>query len=169
MRYRSSFRYFFLLFLLAGSLLLNGCDYARMTDDEAIDTHEKKMPAMPAHTIPVEGGSETLQTVDPGSLVNPLPADADSIARGQVAYGYYCVHCHGPEGDGYGTVGQSFAPPPADFSSKIVQQQSDGELFGKISLGYKRHPPLAYTVAEPDRWAVINYLRTFGKPRQEAQ
>jgi mono/diheme cytochrome c family protein len=154
--------------LPACSLLLAGCDYARMTDDEAIDTHEKTMPAMPAHTVPVGGGIEQLHTIAPGSLTNTQSADPASIVRGQEAYGFYCIHCHGPEGNGYGTVGQSFAPLPADLSSPAVQQQSDGELFVKISLGYKRCPPLAYTVAEKDRWAVINYLRSLAKSRMES-
>jgi len=149
--------------LLLSCQLLSGCDYARMTDDEAIDTHEKVMPDMPDHTIPVAGGIEILRSSDPRRLVNPLPADAGSRARGEEAYGFYCIHCHGPTGDGYGTVGQSFSPRPADLGSAQVQRQSDGELFGKISLGYKRHPPLAYTVPENDRWAVINYLRSLAK------
>jgi hypothetical protein len=44
-----------------------------------------------------------------------------------------------------------------------VQKQSDGELFVKISLGFGRHPPLANTVSEPDRWAVVNYIRSLKK------
>ncbi len=152
------------LCLLISCLLLSACDYARMKDDEAIDTYETVTPDMPKHTIPVAGGGDILRSSDPLSLVNPLPSDADSLARGEEAYGFYCIHCHGPEGDGYGTVGQSFSPLPADLGSTQVQAQSDGELFSKISLGYKRHPPLAYTVAENDRWAVINYLRSIAKP-----
>jgi mono/diheme cytochrome c family protein len=156
-----------LLTLSVLMLLTDGCDYARMTDDEAINTYGEKIPTMPAHTVPIADGIESLRIADPATLVNPVPFDADSIAGGQTAYDYYCVHCHGPKGDGNGTVGQSFSPLPTDLGSSPVQQQSDGELFIKISLGYKRHPPLAYTVAEQDRWAVINYLRSL-KPLQEA-
>jgi mono/diheme cytochrome c family protein len=155
---------FAILCLLIYGLLLNGCDYARMKDDEAIDTYEIVTPDMPKHTIPAAGGGDVLSSSDPLTPVNPLPSDADSLARGKEAYGFYCIHCHGPEGDGYGTVGQSFSPLPADLRSSQVQEQSDGELFSKISRGYKRHPPLAYTVAESDRWAVINYLRSIARP-----
>ena len=59
-----------------------------------------------------------------------------------------------------GTAGQSFYPLPANLAGSYVQQQKDGELFYKISLGYRRHPPLYYTVAETDRWLVINYIRS---------
>jgi len=149
------------------SQLLTGCDYARMTDDEAIDTHEKQMPVMPDHTVPVDGGNEMPATTATASLVNPSAADPMSIVRGENAYGFYCIQCHGPAGDGFGTVGQSFAPLPADLRSQEVQRQSDEELFVKISLGYKRCPPLAYTVAKNDRWNIINYLRSLANPQME--
>jgi hypothetical protein len=148
------------LLLLSFTLLpAGGCDYARMTDDEAVNTYGKKMPAMPPHTIPVDGGIEDLRSTDPKTLVNPVPSTPRSLEQGRLAYSYFCVHCHGPLADGNGTVGQSFSPLPTDLRAPAVQGQSDGELFAKISLGYKRHPPLALTVARNDRWAVINYLR----------
>jgi len=156
-----------LLFL--AFLVLSGCDYARMTDDEAINTYGDKMPAMPAHTIPVDKGHEFLRTAEPGTLTNPVPSSPESLARGRKVYDFYCVHCHGPKGDGHGTVGQSFAPLPTDLMSTEVQRQSDGKLFGKISLGYKRHPPLAYTVAEEDRWHVVNFLRLFSPSPSESE
>ena len=156
------------LSLLLSCQLLSGCDYARMKDDEAIDTYETVMPDMPDHTIPVAGGIEILPSSDPQMVINPLPPDADSRARGEEAYGFYCIHCHGPAGDGYGTVGQSFSPLPADLGSKQIQQQSDGELFAKISLGYKRHPALAYTVSKSERWAIVSYLRSLASPVSES-
>jgi hypothetical protein len=65
--------------------------------------------------------------------------------------------------DGNGTVGQSFAPLPANLRDAGVQKQSDGELFAKITLGFRRHPPLASTVSDGDRWAVVNYIQSMKK------
>jgi mono/diheme cytochrome c family protein len=149
-----------LLILATVLLSAGGCDYARMTDDEAVNTYGRKMPRGPAHTIPVDGGIEDLWSAAPATLVNPGAATPATVASGSIAYGYYCSHCHGPKADGNGTVGQSFSPLPADLRGPAVQQQNDGQLFVKISLGYKRHPPLALTVADKDRWAIISYLRT---------
>lgn len=146
--------------LAALLLLASGCDYARMTDDEAVNTYGRKMPAAPEHTVPVSGGIEELKVADPNTLRNPLAATLATVAQGRTAYGYYCLHCHGPLADGNGTVGQSFSPLPADLRGAPVQSQSDGQLFAKTSLGYQRCPPLALTVAEADRWAIITYLRT---------
>jgi mono/diheme cytochrome c family protein len=139
-----------------------GCDYARMKEDEAINTQRAAMPQMPQGTLPVKDGVEALRNANLDDLRNPLPFSKEMIEQGRVGYGYYCAQCHGVRADGNGTVGQSFAPLPTDLSLPYVQDQGDGELFYKISLGFLRHPPLAYTVSEHDRWAIINFIRSLG-------
>jgi mono/diheme cytochrome c family protein len=147
----------FLLFLL-------GCNYERMYDQESIRTYKTVIPDMPKGTVPTTGGIQQLKTADPNALKNPLVSNSDSVAQGGEAYKYFCIQCHGPQADGKGTVGQSFAPLPSDLRAPLVQAQSDGELFIKISLGFRRHPHLADTVSEEDRWATIVYIRSL-KPR----
>ena len=145
-----------LLFLFAPA----GCDYGRMYDQESVRTYEKKMPDGPPGTIPISGGIEVLSRTDPKDLKNPVSPTTSAISQGRAAYFNFCVPCHGPKADGNGTVGQSFAPLPANLTDPQVLDQSDGELFYKISLGFGRHPALASTVSEVDRWAVVNYLRS---------
>jgi mono/diheme cytochrome c family protein len=137
-----------------------GCDYGRMNDQESVRTYEKKMPNSPQGTIPISGGVEVLSRTEPKDLKNPLPSNAAAVSQGKEAYFNFCVQCHGPRADGNGTVGQSFAPLPANLTDPQVLGQSDGEIFYKVSLGYGRHPALASTVAEQDRWAIVNYLRS---------
>lgn len=141
-------------------VLLFGCDYARMKDDEAIQTYNAAMPDMPKNVVPVQDSYDKLKEADPKSLKNPLSCSQETIERGKERYGFYCVQCHGPMGKGDGTVGQSFAPLPTDLQGSYVQQQKDGEIFYRTSFGYKRHPPMAYTVAELDRWAIVVYIRS---------
>ena len=151
--------------LLLGQILC-GCNIARMRDDEAHQTYQSAMPQMPAHIIPLNGGDAVLKSANPDDLKNPVPY-TESIVVGKERYGYYCVHCHGAGGEGYGTVGQSFAPLPTDLRSSDVQDQSDGALFYSISFGVLRHPPLAETIAEEHRWAIVNYMRSMaGQPGQ---
>ena len=145
-----------LLFLFAPA----GCDYGRMYDQESVRTYEKKMPDSPQGTIPISGGVEVLSRTEPKDLKNPFPMAAAAVPQGKGAYFNFCVQCHGPRADGNGTVGQSFAPLPANLADPQVLGQSDGEIFYKVSLGYGRHPALASTVAEQDRWAIIHYLRS---------
>lgn len=155
------------ILILGGLLLLLptfwGCDYARMNEQESVRTYEKEFPEMDQETIPMNGGGQILKSADPKELKNPLSFTPESVAQGKQAYNYFCVQCHGALADGNGTVGQSFAPLPTDLTDLAVQKQGDGELFSKISLGFNRHPPLATTVSEEDRWAVVNYLRSLNK------
>lgn len=145
--------------LLAAALTLWGCGYGRMNDDEAFQTFERSLPQMPKKAIPISGGVEVLRQSIPSDLVNPVSMSDESVGLGRERYQFYCVQCHGPKANGYGTVGQSFAPLPTDLTQSNVQDQSDGDLFYKISLGFNRHPPLAATIAVENRWAIINYLR----------
>lgn len=150
-----------LLFFL--SILISNY-YGRMRDDEALNTFQLSLPVMPRGTIPLGRGIESIRTTDPKSLINPLPLTQAVIDRGRRSYLYYCLPCHGPKLDGKATVGQSFYPLPTYLLGSKVQGQKDGELFSKISLGYKRQPPLYATVGVDDRWAVITYLRAMAKP-----
>ncbi len=151
--------------LVASSYFFSGCDYARMRDQESVRTYEAEPPQAPQGTLPITGGTAEVKTEDPSKTQNPLRVTPQVLERGRTAYAYFCIQCHGSNLDGNGTVGQSFSPLPTDLRSSYVLQQKDGVLFYKISFGYKRHPPLATTVAVDDRWAIINYLRSVGKER----
>ncbi|MBP1730080.1 MAG: hypothetical protein H6Q55_509 [Deltaproteobacteria bacterium] len=150
-------RLFCTLFLFGG---LAGCDYGRMYDQDSVKTYEEKTPAMDPRSLPVTDGFQILKSADPRTLPNPVGYSEQSARQGKQVYAYYCVHCHGPKTDGRGTVGQSFAPLPTDLASADVQAQTDGELYARIRLGFKRHPPLFTTISEEDGWAVVNYVRS---------
>ncbi len=140
--------------------LIGGCDYARMRNQEDVRTYEKEMPAMDSRAIPGHGGYNVLINADPADLKNPLPLNPETVHRGWLTYAYFCMQCHGPYSDGNGTVGQSFAPLPANLKDPAVQEQTDGELYAKILLGFARHPALYTTVSEQDAWAAVNYIRS---------
>ncbi|MFP5213980.1 MAG: c-type cytochrome [Acidobacteriota bacterium] len=150
------------LALLSG---LCGCDYARMREDEAVQTFKAELPMMPEHSVPIQGGVNVLAASNPLDLKNPYVSDSQSAEKGAYRYRLYCAQCHGVDADGRGTVGQSFAPLPTNLKRPEVQEQSDGELFYKISLGFERHPPLAHTVNPEFRWHIINYLRSLAPSR----
>jgi hypothetical protein len=146
------------------SIAAAGCNYGRMYDQDSIKTYERKAPQIDQRTVPLTDGINALLSSDPGSLKNPLPQTAETAERGRLTYTYFCVQCHGPKLDGNGTVGQSFSPLPTDLKSHLVLSQDDGTIYGKIRLGYKRHPALFSTVAQDDAWSVIVYMRSFRAP-----
>jgi mono/diheme cytochrome c family protein len=159
MRSRSpSFLCWATILVLVGTFLCS-CDYARMREDEALEYYDMKFPDMPEGVVPLGGGKDPAFAKSPDQVRNPLQPGLAVVKQGEIAYSYFCIQCHGPGGRGFGTVGQSFAPLPTDLRSDYVRNQSDGEIFVKIGMGYKRHPPLAYTVSVQDRWALLAYIR----------
>lgn len=98
------------------------------------------------------------------TLKNPYSLDdAGAIVEGEDLYTMFCSSCHGMRGDGEGEAGQTWNPPPADFTSEEVQRQSDGALFWKAMEG---NPPgmLSYEqiLSEQEVWQIVTYLRGFG-------
>jgi len=146
--------------------------YERMKDQESFRPYEARMPGVAPGAVPTRDGKltgeEEFRSAPMGSLRNPLPAGAETIGRGELAYEYFCVQCHGSQYNGDGTVGQSFAPLPTDLKSEYVQQMSDDELFRSISYGMMRHPPMWYTVSAEDRWSLIRWIQSLGA-RDEAR
>ena len=143
---------------------LSGCDYARMKEQEALQTYRTEMPMMTQGTVPVSGGFRIIRGTNPGALRNPLAFNEASVDRGKTAYSYTCVMCHGTKADGNGTVGQSFYPLPSDLRGSPVQNQPEGKLFYTITFGLNRHPALGFMIAETDRWAIVHYIRSL--PRE---
>src|SRR5438874_9114381 len=90
---------------------------------------------------------------------NPVRADENSVRRGKELYTQECLPCHGPTGKGDGPKAATLERNPGDLSAPAMSEQTDGELFWKISNG--KTPMPATKVAEQDRWHVVNYTRTF--------
>ena len=99
------------------------------------------------------------------SKKNLYASDASSIARGKKTYKSECFRCHGKEGKGDGTSADLLDKQPADLTTDKVQNQTDGELFWKISEGRKPMPLAKRTLTDDQRWDIINYIRTFRKKK----
>ena len=92
---------------------------------------------------------------------NPLPADASTLAQGKKVAEVNCVSCHGARGKGDGAAAVALNPKPADWTSAVVQSESDGEIFWKISTGRGAMPSWNF-LPENDRWALVRYIRSLG-------
>jgi mono/diheme cytochrome c family protein len=90
---------------------------------------------------------------------NPLPTDKKAIEQGEKVAKINCVSCHGPLGKGNGPAAVALNPKPADWTSKKVQDEADGELFWKITNGRGPMPSWRH-LPENDRWAVVRFIRT---------
>jgi mono/diheme cytochrome c family protein len=90
---------------------------------------------------------------------NPVSSDPKSIELGRSVAKTNCVPCHGETFKGNGPAATALNPKPADWTSPRVQDQSDGELFWKISTGRGAMPPWKQ-LPERERWAVLRFIKT---------
>ena len=143
----------------------NDFRYGRMRATPAVKPHEEPLLRMEAGVVPINGGEAPLRAT-PGPMLKPPVAmeAAEVVARGKAVYFTFCAQCHGPSYDGNGTVGQSFAPLPADIRSPAVQSKPAGDLFQSVSYGIPggRQPPLETTITIDDRWSVVAFVKSMG-------
>jgi mono/diheme cytochrome c family protein len=86
---------------------------------------------------------------------NPLEPKEELVAGGRKVFLRECAQCHGERGEG---GKRKHAPNLAELQ---VQQQSDGELFWKITNGNpRRNMPAWAKLPELQRWQLVLFLRT---------
>jgi mono/diheme cytochrome c family protein len=90
---------------------------------------------------------------------NPIRADDRSLAAGKAIFAKECITCHGESGRGNGPDAADLSTQPADFAAPAVADQSDGELFWKMTQGRKPMPSYARMLSDDDRWNLVNYIR----------
>ena len=94
---------------------------------------------------------------------NPVAVSESSLAAGQKIYVKRCLACHGKTGNADGPDAADLGIDPAKLSDPAIRQETDGELFWKITVGKKPMPKYGTRLSPADRWNVINYLRSFAK------
>jgi mono/diheme cytochrome c family protein len=90
---------------------------------------------------------------------NPTPNDKKTVEQGEKVAKVNCLSCHGVKGKGDGPAAVALNPKPADWTSKRVQDMSDGEIFWKMTTGRGAMPAWRH-LPEKDRWAIVRYIRT---------
>lgn len=122
----------------------------------------------PTPTVTMENGKIKQQWPAPGDAAaqsNPLKNKPEAIKLGRELYLQRCADCHGREGKGNGYLsaqlkrdGQPIAP--TNLASQMVQANTDGELFWKITNGKSPMPASRVRFTDEDRWAIVAFLRT---------
>lgn len=98
------------------------------------------------------------QWIAPATAVaraNPLADKPETAAGGKKLFLRNCAECHGPNGAGMEKKRS------ADLQLPLVQQQSDGTLFWKITNGNApKGMPSFSRLPELQRWQLVLFLRT---------
>ena len=95
-------------------------------------------------------------------LKNPTKAQekSASILRGAKIFKFRCMVCHGQKGKGDGIGGKALTPKPQNLTLKMVKNQTDGELFWKVSNGRNDMIKWEPILLKEQRWDVVNYIKT---------
>jgi mono/diheme cytochrome c family protein len=105
----------------------------------------------------------------------PLPpkpeVTPELLTLGKTIYLQNCVACHGVKGDGKGDAAAFLLPKPRNFvqanyrlrSTPVGRLPTDVDLFRSVSLGMPGTPmpPWKVMLKDSDRWAVVEYIKTF--------
>ena len=116
------------------------------------------------HHVTVQGKKER----------NPLAASEENISAGRQVFGYYCVVCHGRDGQNTGVpFADKVAPPVPLLASREVQSYSDGQLKWIIDNGISPSgmPSSRGILSNEEVWQIVLYIRhlppagSLGEPR----
>ena len=99
---------------------------------------------------------------------NPVELTKTNVSLGKKIYTQQCATCHGSSGKGDGPAAKFLGKHLPDFTDSAMWNQTDGELFWKITGGKAPMPTFKDILAEEQRWQVINYIRTLSPKEQEA-
>jgi cytochrome c len=101
-------------------------------------------------------------TVGGKNLRNPLPRTPENISAGKQVFGYYCVECHGRDGQNTGVpFADHMSPPVPSLASANVQAYTDGQLKWIIDNGiYPSGMPASKgTLGDDEAWQMVLYIR----------
>lgn len=94
------------------------------------------------------------------SMKYPFQVTPETVKKGQYLYKNRCEICHGAEGKGNGFFNKPEYKQSTNLVSKVVQANTDGELFYKVSMNRDRHPSSRMIYSDEERWMIVAFLRT---------
>ena len=97
-------------------------------------------------------------------LKNPLEKTEDNLAEGKRQFEIFCIHCHGAEGKGDGSMvaNGKYAPPPA-YSGDQLRNLPEGKMFHTLEYGKNMMGSHASQLTQAERWKIIMYVQTLQK------
>ncbi len=107
-------------------------------------------------------GQEWLVPDGEKDVKSALEYNLSNVQKGMDLYLQNCKSCHGDPGKNNALP---LVPPPPDISSEIMQKNTEGEMFYKISTGRGGMPSFASVLSEDERWRIVNYILNFDPER----
>lgn len=167
------------------AVLMSSCDYNRRTtgwdyagdliNSNAYETYSENpnfkngrtMQPPVAGTIPRGFMPYIYQKTDEDralaaqTLVNELEITQANLERGKVAYGIYCMQCHGGKGDGQGAlyVNKKFIYPPGNLLNEKMMANPEADIYHVITVGWGIMSEHGSMITPDDRWKIAMYIK----------
>jgi high-affinity iron transporter len=100
-------------------------------------------------------------------VLDEIPNQEPSLARGAVVYQQNCASCHGTMGTGDGPLAKGLEPPPANLTDRsVLLNQSPLDYYRRITIGVvgTAMPAFETRLAPEDRWAAAVYATLLRLP-----
>jgi mono/diheme cytochrome c family protein len=129
---------------------------------------EPTLPPAPTPTPRIENGKMVQDWQAPAEFVamkNPTKGKPNAVKIGREYYMQRCEACHGSEGKGNGGMSKLGTDKgekgATNLASTMVQANTDGELFYKVTNAKPPHPASRERFTDEQRWYIVTFLRTF--------
>ncbi len=93
--------------------------------------------------------------------------DDKNVEKGEKIFGKVCWTCHGESGQGDGVAAEALEPKPADLTSTIVQDQSEGAFYWKITKGRGNMVGYEEALSDKQRWQLVAFIKSLAKGAEE--
>jgi mono/diheme cytochrome c family protein len=112
---------------------------------------------------PASGQTKWVSPTNACAVKNPQAGNAAGLKDAKALYISMCGPCHGNKGKGDGPAAAALNPKPADHTSKVIQSETDGSLYWKITTGRGAMQSYKTQLTDQQRWSLVNYIRTLKK------
>jgi mono/diheme cytochrome c family protein len=118
------------------------------------------------HPYPFIGKDEKTQKMAEEALKNPIQPTMKVLKEGQKLFNYYCITCHGEEGEGNGPIiGPDLFPAPPSLHTDAARKFNDGRIFHNIQQGQNTMPGYADKFTPKESWAIVHYVHALQRAK----
>ncbi len=113
--------------------------------------------------LALDSSAQTADWISPSfldTIRNPVVLNTKTLEESKKIYLKTCWACHGENGEGDGPASVQLNPKPANHTLPVVQNQSDGALFWKISTGRGAMQPYSKVLTVQQRWELVHFIRS---------
>jgi len=98
------------------------------------------------------------------AIENPQEYTLENVKLGKDLYMLNCKSCHGEPGKNNPLP---LVPVPPDMASDLMQLNTVGDLYYKISTGKGAMPQFETVISEADRWRIVNFIMNYNSGREQ--